>query len=337
VAHQTLLLSRREVRECLDMPTSLEIVERVFRVHGEGRAIMPPKLELNLAEVADCPSKDALLLAMPAYLGPMHAAGLKWAGIWRENPKRALPYVMASVLLVDTNTGVLLAVMEGGYITDVRTGAATGVAVKCLAKKTAKAVAIIGAGRQGRMQIRALSCLLPIEDVRVMDVDPEVAKDFAAEIGKELGLSIRPTGRHQEAAEGADIIVTVTTAHEILVRREWVSPGTFIASVGSCPELDPQILFKADKVLVDSWAQNKSRGELSELVEEGRFGERDLYGEVGEVVAGKKAGRENDQEIIVSCFMGLGSHDVGCAQYVYEEAKRRGIGTLFPFHQEILD
>jgi ornithine cyclodeaminase/alanine dehydrogenase-like protein (mu-crystallin family) len=125
--------------------------------------------------------------------------------------------------------------------------------------------------------------------------------------------------------------------HGVLVRREWVSPGAFIASVGSYPEIDPGIIFDADKVLVDSWAQNKHRGELSVLVQERKFTEKDLYGEVGEVVAGVKKGRENDQQIIVSCLIGLGSHDVGCAQHVYQKAKELGLGTFFSFHQELPD
>jgi len=335
--HQTLLLSKEDIQKCLDMPRCLEIIEHVFRAHGEGKVIMPAKLGLNLGESGDWPPYDAFMNAMPAYLGPMDTAGLKWAGGWKQNPKRGLPYVMATLLLIDCQNGLLLSVLEGSYITNIRTGAATGVAAKYLAKKSAKTLAIIGAGGQGRMQIRALSYLFSFEDVRVMDIDPQTTARFAAEMGKELGLSIRQAKNHQDAVEGADIIVTATVAHEILVRREWVSPGAFIASVGSYPELDPQIIFDADKVLVDSWAQNKHRGELSVLVRNGEFGDKDVYGEVGEVVAGKKTGRDNDQQFTVSCLIGLGSHDVGCADFVYQEAKKRGLGTFFSFQQEVSD
>lgn len=335
--HKTLVLSREDVKACLHMPKCLEIVEQVFRAHGEGKVVMPAKLGLDLGESGEWPPYDAFMNAMPAYLGPIDAAGLKWAGGWKQNPRKGLPYVMATVLLIDCQTGFLLSVMEGSYVTNIRTGAATGVAAKYLAKRDSKIVTIIGAGLQGRMQIRALSSLFSLEDVRVMDTNPEVKERFVVEMGEELGLSIRQVKNHQEAVEGAEIIVTATVAHEVLVRQEWVSPGAFIASVGSYPELDPRIIFDADKVLVDSWAQNKHRGELSVLVEEGKFSDKDLYGEVGEVVAGKRTGRDNDQQIIVSCLIGLGSHDVGCAHFIYQAAKKRGMGTLFSFHQEVLD
>jgi ornithine cyclodeaminase/alanine dehydrogenase len=335
--HKTLLLSKEEVKTCLDMPKCLKIVEEVFRAHGEGTVNMPAKLGLNLGESGDWPPYDAFMNAMPAYLGPFDAAGLKWAGGWKQNPQKGLPYVMATIFLVDCQTGLLLSVMEGSYITNIRTGAATGVAAKYLAKKDSKIVAIIGAGAQGRMQIRALASLFSFENIRVMDINPETAERFVAEMGEELGLSSRQVKSHREAVEGADIIVTATVAHGVLVRREWVSPGAFVASIGSYPELDPQIIFDADKVLVDSWAQNKHRGELSVLVQEGKFPEKNLYGEVGEVVAGKKTGRDNDQQIVVSCLIGLGSHDVGCAHSVYQEARKRGTGTFFSFHQETLD
>jgi len=335
--HKTLLLSRQDVKSCLDMSKCLEIIEQVFRAHGEGKVVMPAKLGLNLGESSDWPSYDAFMNAMPAYLGPIDAAGLKWAGGWKQNPQSGLPYVMATILLIDCQNGLLLSVMEGGYITNTRTGAATGIAAKYLARKDSKTVAIIGAGNQGRMQIRALSPLFLLEDVRVMDINPEAAEMFVAEMRGELGLSIRQVKDHQEAVEGADIVVAATGARGVLVKREWVSPGTFIATVGSYPELDPQIIFDADKVLVDSWAQNMHRGELSVLVQERKFSEKNLYGEVGEVVAGEKTGRDNDRQILVSCLIGLGSHDVGCAHFVYQEAKKRGMGTFFSFHQEMFD
>jgi len=337
VNQETLLLSKEDVKACIDMTRCLDIVEQVFRAHGEGKVVMPAKLGLDLGETGGWPPYDAFMNAMPAYVGPFDAAGLKWAGGWKRNPARGLPYVMATVLLIDCETGRLLSVMEGSHITNLRTGAATGVAAKYLARKEATTAAIIGAGTQGRMQVRALSVAFNLEEVRVIDIRREASERFALEMGKELGLRIRLAENAQQAVDGADIIVTATVAHEILVRREWVSPGAFIASVGSYPELDPRIIFDADKVLVDSWAQNRHRGELSVLVEEGRFTEDRLYGEVGEVVAGKKTGRDNNEQILVACLIGLGSHDVGCAHFVYHEAEKRGMGTRFSFGQDQFD
>jgi ornithine cyclodeaminase/alanine dehydrogenase-like protein (mu-crystallin family) len=150
---------------------------------------------------------------------------------------------------------------------------------------------------------------------------------------QEVEIPIKKAANNQEAVEGADIIVTATTSHQILVKRAWVSRGAFIASIGSYPELDPQLILNAEKVVVDSWAQNKHRGELSRLVEEGLINEENIHGEIGEVVAGKVPGRENADEVIVACLIGLGSHDVGCAHFVYEEAEKRGLGSKFDFQQ----
>jgi alanine dehydrogenase len=325
--HETLLLSREDIQGCLDMPTCLDIVEQVFKAHGEAKVVMPPKLSLNLE------GADSWANAMPAYVGPFDAAGLKWVGGWSGNIEKGLPFIMGTILLIEPQTGLLLSVMEGGFITDLRTGAATGVAAKYLAKRDSAIVGIIGAGAQARMQLRALCNVFPLEEVRIADIVPEALTRFAREMEQELGVAIKKAASNQEAVEGADIIVTATTSHQILVKRAWVARGAFVASIGSYPELDPQLILNAEKVVVDSWAQNKHRGELSHLVREGLIGEKNVHGEIGEIVAGKIPGRENEDEVIVACLIGLGSHDVGCAHFAYEEAKKRGLGSKFDFQQ----
>jgi alanine dehydrogenase len=325
--HKTLLLSREDIQGCLDMPACLEIVEQVFKAHGEARVVMPPKLSLNLE------GAGGWVNAMPAYVGPFNAAGLKWVGGWGGNIERGLPFIMGTILLIEPQTGLLLSVMEGGFITDLRTGAATGIAAKYLAKKDSAIVGLIGAGAQGRMQLRALSNVFSLREVRIADIVPETMTRFAREMEQEVEVPIKKAANNREAVEGADVIVTATTSGKILVKRAWVSRGAFVASIGSYPELDPRLILNAEKLVVDSWAQNKHRGELSQLVREGLISEKSIHGEVGEVVAGKKPGRENEDEIIVACLIGLGSHDVGCARFAYEEAKKRGLGTLFDFQQ----
>lgn len=325
--HQTLLLTRDDIQQCLDMPTCLKIVEQVFKAHGEDTVVMPPKLGLNLE------GADGWVNAMPAYLCPYDAAGLKWVGGWSKNIEKRLPYIMGTILLIEPQTGLLLSVMEGGFITNLRTGAATGVTAKYLAKKDSRIVGIIGAGAQARMQLRALSNVFSLEEVRVADIVPQALTRFAQEMQKEVGVSIKKATSNEEAVEGADIIVTATTSDQILVRQAWVSRGTFVASIGSYPELDPQLIFKSEKLVVDSWAQNKHRGELSRLVREGLISEENIHGEIGKIVAGKILGREKEEEIIVTCLIGLGSHDIGCAHFVYNEAKKRGLGNIFNFQQ----
>jgi len=152
--HKTLLLSREDIQGCLDMPACLEIVEQVFKAHGEARVVMPPKLSLNLK------GAGGWVNAMPAYVGPFNAAGLKWVGGWGGNIERGLPFIMGTILLIEPQTGLLLSVMEGGFITNLRTGAATGIAAKYLAKKDSAIVGLIGAGAQEDAVARPIKCVL---------------------------------------------------------------------------------------------------------------------------------------------------------------------------------
>lgn len=324
---ETLLLSRKDIESILGMPTCIDIVEQVFRAHGEGNAIMPPKIKLIMKE------KSGWVNAMPGYLKDIDAAGLKWVGGWTDNPSKGLPYIVGEIFLIDPGSGLLKAVLEGGYITNLRTGAATAVAAKYLARRDAGTITIIGAGAQGYMQLRALHCVFPVEDVRVTDYYPESAKQFAESMSAELGIAVQPVNDIEAAVNGADIIITSTTADEALIRKSWVSPGTFIASVGTYPELDPELVLKADKVIVDSWAQNCTRGELFRLIEADRIARVDIHGEMGEVVAGTLSGRDSDRELIIASLVGLGTHDVACAAQVVELALRKGLGTFFDFQQ----
>jgi alanine dehydrogenase len=324
---QTLLLSRGDIAASLTMPKCIELVGRVFKAHGQGNAVMPPKLKLIMAEA------DGWINAMPGYLTEINAAGLKWAGGWANNPSCGMPYIMAEMFLIDPETGRLKAVLEAGYITNLRTGAATAVAAKYLARKDAGSIAIIGAGDQGRMQLRALRWAFDVDDIRITDVFPEAAGAFAKEMSAELGVAVRPVSDACTAVDGADIIVTATTADEALIQKGWVSPGAFIASVGSYPELDPELVMSADKIIVDSWAQHCVRGEIFRLIEQGRLTREEIHGEMGDVAAGNIPGRESDEEVIVAGLVGLGTHDVACAAHVVETALQEGRGSFFDFQQ----
>jgi alanine dehydrogenase len=324
---KTLLLSRGDIAEILAMPKCIELVDQVFKAHGQGNAVMPPKLKLIMDETGGWAN------AMPGYLKDINAAGLKWAGGWANNPSRGLPYIMAEMFLIDPETGRLKAVLDAGYITDLRTGAATAVAAKYLARKDAGSICIIGAGAQGRMQLRALHCLFDTEDVRVADHFPDAANAFATDMGEELGIAIHAAGSIEEAVKDAGIIVTATTADAALVMKGCVSPGAFIASVGSFPELDPDIVMSADKIVVDSWAQNCVRGEFFRLIEQGRLAQTDIHGEMGDVAAENIPARESDEEVIVAGLIGLGTHDVACAAHVVETVLEQGQGSFFDFQQ----
>jgi ornithine cyclodeaminase/alanine dehydrogenase len=269
--------------------------------------------------------------AMPAYLGDADIAGIKWAGGFQENWKTGLPFISAIILLINPRNGVFVAIMDGAHITALRTGAASAVCAKYLARKESSVVGIIGAGVQGRTHLRALHHLFKLKDVRVMDVKEGAAEAYAREMKTETGLNISPNKSYREVVEGADIICTLTTADEPMVQKEWLKKGSLVISAGSYQELDPKVVLSADKIVVDSWAQTSHRGELARLVEAGKLGEKNIHAEIGEILAGKKKGRERDDEDILAIPIGLGSLDIGCAFEVYQKALAKKVGTPFSF------
>jgi alanine dehydrogenase len=325
----TLLLSQDDVKSILDMPTVLKIAEKVYRAHGEGTVLLPPKLTLDLA--AAVPPRAGFLMAMPACLADPPVAGLKWVAGFRENPKRGLPPITALIVLVDPENGAPLSVMDGTYITAIRTGAASAVFARALARKNASILGIIGAGTQGRMHLRAMARVFSLKEVRVIDVQEEVAERFRSDLSAELGIGITVAGSRREAVDGADVVCTVTAADEPLVKHEWVKKGTLVVSVGSGRELDPELVLSADRIVVDDRVQTRERGELAGLFASGRLTDRGVHAEIGEVLAGRKRGREDEEEIIVAVHLGLGSLDLGCAWEALRKARERGLGTPFRF------
>jgi alanine dehydrogenase len=327
----TLLITQEQVKSLLDMPSAIRIVEEVYRSHGRAKVLMPPKITLDLGEGRPWPPYKGYMNAMPAYLGDADIAGIKWAGGFQENWKTGLPFITAMILLISPRNGVFVSIMDGAHITALRTGAASAVCAKYLARKDSSVLGIIGAGVQGRTHLRALHHLLKLKDVRVMDIKEGVAEAYAREMKAETGLNISAKRSYREVVDGADIICTVTTADEPMVRKEWMRKGSLVISAGSYQELDPKVVLSADKIVVDSWAQTSHRGELARLVEAGKLGEKNIHAEMGEILAGNKKGREREDEDILAIPIGLGSLDIGCAFEVYQKALERKVGTLFSF------
>ena len=327
----TLLLNQDQVKSVLDMPTALEIVERVYRSHGQGKVVMPTKITLDLGEGRPWPPYKGFMNAMPAYLGDVDVAGIKWAGGFQNNYKIGLPFLSGMILLINPKTGAFLSAMDGVYITAVRTGAASAVCAKVLARKDASVLGIIGAGVQGRMHLRALQHIFGLKEVRIFDIHQNTVEAYRQEMTKELGLKILPKTSYRDVVEGADIVCTVTIGDEPMVKREWLKKGSLVISAGSYQELDPEVVLSAHKIVVDHWGQASHRGELAKLVEAGKLGDKNIHAEIGDILAGKKKGRERDDENILAVPIGLGSLDIGCAFEAYRRAVEKGIGTPFSF------
>lgn len=316
------MIARDDIVKVLTMKRSIEIVEKVYEAHGHNQVVMPAKITLDTGEGDnfDIAPFGGSYNAMPAYIGDdVKISGVKWVWGFNDNRKKGIPYIGGVIILNEAETGEVLAIMDGSYITDVRTGASAGVASKYLARKDSKILAMIGAGVQGRMNARAVCEVMPIEEIRVMDIRPEACVKYAEEMSRELGVRVIPCTSNEEACKGADIIVTVTIADEPLVRKEWCKSGSTVLSLGSFQELDEQIPLTCDKLVVDSWAQNAHRGELLKLVHAGLITEENVHAEMPDIVTGKKCGRENEEEIICACIIGMGSTDIGTAGILYQE------------------
>ncbi|MEA4847227.1 MAG: ornithine cyclodeaminase family protein [Clostridiaceae bacterium] len=314
-----ILISGDQVKKALSVNEAIGVVERVYKDHGLNKVVMPAKINLNMGVNGGWPHFYGSANSMPAYVDSLKAMGIKFVSAYAKNPEKGLPYIHAVIILTEPETGCPLAVVDGTYITAVRTGAASAVAIKHLARKDSSVVGIIGAGLQGRMHIMALKEIMNIKEIKITDIREEAADRCAKEMRELLGINVRNVKSNEEAVNGSDIVITVTIADEPLVKKEWLKKGALVVSLGSYQELDEQIPLTCDKLIVDSWAQNSHRGELLKLVRDGRINEKNIYSELGYIVSGNKAGRENDEELICACLIGMGSLDIGAAKFVYDK------------------
>jgi ornithine cyclodeaminase/alanine dehydrogenase len=309
----TLILSAKDLRSLYTVELGLTAVERAFRAHGLGEALMPPKVYLSL------PKYDGDFRAMPAFLDG--SAGVKWVNAHPRNPeKHNLPTVRALYILSDPDTASPLAILDGTLLTAWRTGAAGGVASKFLAKKAPRTLGLVGCGVQARVFIDAHRAIYGELELLLADSSEAAAKALQAEKGGRV-VSL------QEAC-GADIVCTSTPVRSPIVKREWIRPGTHINAMGAdAPgkqELDPRILTDG-RVFIDDTEQATHSGEVNVPLHDGLFKEEQIAGTLGEVVAGKKPGRSGD-EVTIFDSTGLALQDVALARALYDVALKRGIG-----------
>jgi ornithine cyclodeaminase/alanine dehydrogenase-like protein (mu-crystallin family) len=324
-------LSRAQIQAAgLDMKVALEVVEDVLRLHALGEDILPHKISLDLGE-----PKRGRVNIMPGYIGGgFDVCGLKWIAIFPNNPQRyGLPSLNGLMILGDADRGTPVAVMESSMVTSLRTGAATGVAAKYLARSSSTTVAIIGAGAQGRTQLPALRATLPqLKEVRVYDLYPEAAARYAQEMEAELGLPVQTTDSPERCVSGADVIVTATVADEPIVKDSWLKEGSLYVHVGSNQEEEYDVIFHSDGIYVDDWAGMVHRRSqtLARMREAGLIDDATITAELGQVITGTKPGRQSDDERLYFCSVGMGTEDTGLAQAALRLAENKGIGTTLP-------
>ena len=321
---RTLILSEPEVKQCVDLDEVFKIVEETFREAGKGQAILPPKLIMNIPAEGHAD----YLIAGPASVPSMKATGVKVVTGFKDNPKKhGLPYILSTMIVTEHETGYPLAIFDATHLTNSRTGGMVALSAKYLARKDSAVLALIGAGTQARAAANALSRIFALKEVRVFDVMPQASQKYQEEMTSPLKVSIRPCNLAREAVEGADIIVTVTSAEGEFVKNDWVKPGAFIASVGTYQELEATIPHQANKVVVDDRNQARYRGELWKGYQRGEITDALVYADLGEVVSGKKPGRENPHERNLACLTGIGTPDVTVGKYIYEKALKLKLGT----------
>lgn len=326
-----LYLSQEDVLAAggLEMAGTLEAVEEAFMLHGRGEVVQPLKVVLRWGP-PETEETIGRIMAMPSYLGgELRVAGIKWIPSKPENPKRfGLPRASALIILNDPETGLPLAVMDGTVISAMRTGAATGVAAKYLARPDSEIIGLVGAGVQGRTQLMALRQMLKgVREARIYDLDREKATRFAREMGERLSLHIKPVTSPKEAIVGADAFVTATVGTVPYVEETWIEEGVFHAEI-SFWDTKPEMLRDYDKIVVDDWSQVRHHGvDVSfRAVTAGIISATAIYGELGEIVCGKKPGRQTDKERILFNPIGMSINDIAEAYRVYRSAVERGIG-----------
>ncbi len=324
-----LVLREPEIRALLDPASCLQAVEAAFGAYSTGRAKLPAVINLDVPE-----SRGEIHVKAGHLQGGSHYA-VKIASGFYDNPARGLPQNDGMVLVFDARTGVPAAVLlDNGFITDLRTGSAGGVAAKHLARRDARIVGVVGCGVQARCQLEALALVRPFREARIYGRHPEKARACAEELARRSGMPegcrFVPVGSVREAVEGADIVVTVTASREPLVRAEWLAPGAHVTAVGSDgpdkQELYPEVLARADRVVADSRSQCLRLGEIHHAVASGAIPESKVETELGEITAGLKPGRRSDREITVCDLTGVGVQDVAAAALLMERARAAGKG-----------
>ncbi len=319
---EILYLSRRDVEEVgMSIEEVAQAVQEAIRQKSIGKVEMPPKPGIHT-------KPNAFIHAMPAYIPELGAAGIKWVGGYPENYRMGLPYITGLLILNDVETGVPIAIMDCTWITAVRTGAATAIAAKYLAKADPISLGILGCGVQGRSNLKSLKTFFPsIWDVRAYDIIPENAERFAKEMAS-IGVRIRSVPNPRDAVEGAEIVVTagpIMKEPNPTIEASWLSPGSFVCTLDFDSYVTPGAFRVADKLFTDDLEQfryYKSSGYFKKTPEP--------IGDLGDLLAGRIAGRENGAQKIVCANLGLAIEDVATAIRLYGKAISKGIGKRLP-------
>ncbi len=323
-----LVLTRSQVRELVPMPDAIELMKTAFAELSAGRTVSPLRTVIPLLD------REGDALFMPAYVPAMDALGLKSVNVFRRNPERGLPVIHAIVSLVDPETGQPLAIMDGTYLTALRTGAVSGAAADLLARPESRVLAALGAGAQGVTQIAAVCAVRPIERVIAVDVN-EAALERLGQLVRtdwpEIESRLEMSTDAAAAVREADIICTATTSHSPVFRDADVRPGTHISAVGAytpeMQELPAETVARATVVVDAVDAALSEAGDLIIPLRDGLVSREHFARELGMVASGTVPGRTSDEEVTLFKSVGNAVQDVVVAKRAVERAREQGVGT----------
>lgn len=325
-----LALSRADIRQAISMREAIDLVKFAFQELTAGRAVVPLRLGLDVVE-----NRDVMLL-MPAWLPNVPSLGFKVITIYPENRKRNVPSTNAMVIIMDPETGIAQAILDGTYLTQLRTGAISGAATEILARNDAKNLVVIGGGAQGVTQAAAVCTVRDIEQVTIVDMDEASFDRFRASIGTEwpeIADRLHFTTNGEAAIREADVLCLATTARTPVFDASWIRPGTHVNGIGSfTPEMQetPAEFVAAARVFADMKEHTLAEtGDLITPITQGIITADHVVGELGELVDGTVTGRENDEQLTFFKSVGNAVQDMVVGSTAVARAREQGLGTAF--------
>ncbi len=317
-----LYLSRADVEKVnLPMKEIIDLLEKAFLEKGNGKVEMPPKPGIHTMP-------DAFIHAMPAYIPSMRSAGIKWVSGYPENFKRGLPYISGLMILNDVETGIPYAVLDCSWITAMRTGAASALSAKYLARPESATVGILACGVQGRTNLEALACLFPVIKAYAYDVLPDVQEKFIADMKERFDFEITGVRDPKQAVIEADLVVSsgpILKHPTPTIQKDWLKPGAYGSAVDFNSYWTAKSIAQMDRISTDDHSQfqyYKSVGYFQQTP--------DPYADLGELVAGLKPGRQDGKERTLAINLGLAMDDMAVAPTIYQKAKEMGLGIELP-------
>jgi ornithine cyclodeaminase/alanine dehydrogenase-like protein (mu-crystallin family) len=322
-SEQFLYLSRKDVSDVnLNMAEIIRLLEVAFNEKGSGRVEMPPKPGIHT-------QPDAFIHAMPAYIPALHSAGIKWVSGYPANQQKDLPYISGLLILNDDETGIPYAVMDCTWITAYRTGAATGLSAKYLARPESRVAGILACGVQGRTNLEALAVHFPLARVYAYDINPKVQQTYIREMSARLGIEIVGVDHPRQAVEGSDLVVTsgpILKHPTPTIQKDWLQPGGFASAVDFDSYWSPEAMAQMDRISTDDHAQ------FNYYKEAGYFQHTpEPASDLGELVSGLKPGRQVSSERTMAINLGLALDDMAVAPEIYRRAREIKLGTWLPF------